>query len=235
MHGNYCDVTLFIVTAWEGLREQWAYRPKKRPKESEYTWRRRCNIDGEDSPTHLPIEAYLARKWGLQRLLDPTQPYNPEGGFQVVRGEYPCHVVTLEHLLDFIVDAEVSENISSQVVSCRYGMVAFDMTKPIHEQLKKATALLLRWQEKLEGAGSIVVEDGRGKTLKKFKEHLRVLDALRATPSTTYVEIGRIIGKAKPWQDAHKKGKRLADAAVAASQNYQEVLTATPPAKKDNS
>ena len=56
------------------LKDKWAFRPKKQPEQSYEGWLKMCWLEGV-VPTYQPVEVYLARKWGLQRLLDPTLAY----------------------------------------------------------------------------------------------------------------------------------------------------------------
>lgn len=214
-------------TTWQ-LAGKWAYRPKKCSDVEESTWKQASWMDGK-TPTHLPIEVYLARKWGLKKLLDPAKPYPSQGGFLRVRCQYPRQITTLEHFLDFIGDEEGNMEVSSQPVMYRYGIVAYDMTRPINPQLRKTGRILLRWQKELVETGRVIVDDGRGKTFRKCAEHLRALDARCAIPPVTYSRIGQIIGKGKPWDNSDRKGKKIHTAATAAMLNYLRFLEIPPP------
>jgi hypothetical protein len=144
------------------------YEPPPLQGESLNSWRRRCVFSGVD-PQVTPRKQWYAKRWHLHQMVDPDEQFGNAVRFQPLA--YP-KAVTWEEVGDYFAGDE--ENFSLHV---GYAVLAFDLSKPIKQQLTKAEHFLQA--KKKEQAKALNIKRASNRQ-QNFPTYLRVLDALGA-------------------------------------------------------
>ena len=157
-------------TNWLERAPNWklnVYEPHPLLGESLKSWRLRCVTLGV-YPQVTPRKQWYAKRWHLHRMVDPDETFGNAIRFEPLA--YP-KAVTWEGVGDYFAGDE--ENFSLRLP---YVVLAFDLSKPIKQQLTKAEHFL---QAKKKQAKALNIKRSSNRQ-QNFPTYLRVLDALGA-------------------------------------------------------
>lgn len=147
------------------------YSPRKKSGESNDEWLRRVTIRTRREPQILSLDQFRGRKFDLSSMFDPALRFNPSIRFVPldVGPQLARKLVDLEEFVSTISrDADVDGFIPSKCV------LAFDLTRNLDAQIKRALALLEKAREERP-----IEEITKALQFKRslWIDYLRVLDA----------------------------------------------------------
>ena len=191
---------------------QWAedpkskvYIPPKNDNEADQQWKYRVMLN-HDNPRIINIESYMAQKWELQRMYDPTEQYEEHIQFKITK-DYP-RVLDKQGSLDLFTKHDKVNFITSKRV------LLFDLYHSIPQQLKIAKKYLKSAQKDKKVKGSFHMDE--------WSLYLRILDAQfeKATPE----RIRNFLFKKDKSYDLAKKVRETKYAANKYSDRYLDIL-----------
>lgn len=227
------------VWAWEFLRrmpqyrEDWAkaqehademvYRPARKKAETDSKWMARTVAQG-GTPIKERLDLHLARSWGLKRLCDPLKPHSQGVEFNNPNTGFPALIVTTDDFLELVEDEEIETGGAFQKVRDGCAVIAFNITRPIEEQVEAARVILQEWKMQMLKAERISKAESHAGKAEKWKRHLRVLDARRSSPKASLVEIAQNLGGNAPPDRLGKEGGNFVQQANATMKDYKKIL-----------
>lgn len=231
------------VWTWEFLRRNPEYRtdwllcsdkksviiydPPKRENESNTAWKQRVRV-ANGKPIETTLDKHIARKWLLQELYDPFQPFSQGVCFHKPAEEFPRMIIIPEHFEELLEEEELEDGSPLVRVANRNVVYAFDITRPITDQLTAVKNSLTRWKKEMLATGRVVQVEGTAGKIDIWKRHLQVLDAERMCPDIDYKVIGEILWINKPVGTkagrVRNEGKKFSDAAHSQMQHYKKIL-----------
>lgn len=175
-----------------------------------------------------------ANKWGVIGMYDPSQPLSRPDLFQKT-DHFPIVIDNLNDLEDFSLGEDIYDSegngIGTRVIPFDgISIVAFDLTKPLPDQLTEIRDKLEHLQKRSKKP--LVEKESTSGQLSKWIRHLRVLDGLRSEPKGTYKRISEVLGVEKSSYDLEtheKRGERYINAAKNQMKNYRKILSHSPP------
>jgi len=211
-----------LFAAKKGGQLTHIYVPKKLEGESDEAWEIRSNVFEEREPKKYTLDQFLSKKWGIKTMQNPQTPYSDQIHIFPPETFIPDLLTLPDHFEQYVKD---DEDIGTPVVAAQFGIIAFDISYNLTEQLKQAKSILLKHQEKMINAGAADKARGHSGHRATWARHLRVIDALRTNPEVSFLEIAQTLGgNSDSKEGLRSEGKNFRRYAMDCMHNYRKIL-----------
>lgn len=214
---------------WLSSLDAYKFFPDLLEGDTEATWVRRTAM-GSTDPLKIRIDEFYAEKWCLKSMIDPLHPLPKASVFSDPYRKFPKMILHPDQFERYVGVLEY-ENGEELFVQHELGILAFDLTIGLDDQLKRAGKILKKLKSRRVKAGTIEKQSYTNSP-EVWKRYLRVLDARRSNPYATHKRIAETLNDYDGNKDPYEVGKRYYKAAVELVDNgYRHILKYTPPKK----